>query len=153
MMSRMHARKKGKSGSTHPKSKAKPAWVPYSKEEIKDLITKLFKEGNSISEIGTILRDQYGVPSVKATAGKTVSQILSAEKMLPKWPEDFMNLLKKAVKLMKHMEKNKSDKHNKRILQLTEAKIRRLTRYYKKTGVISSTWHYKPEEAALLIKE
>ena len=44
---------------------ARPEWVMYSDEEIEDLIVKLHKEGNSSSEIGIILRDQYGVPSVK----------------------------------------------------------------------------------------
>ncbi|MEM0372300.1 MAG: 30S ribosomal protein S15 [archaeon] len=152
-MARMHARKKGKSGSTRPPAKVKPEWIQYSKEEINELVVKLFKEGKPISEIGGILRDQYGIPSVKAITGKSVSKILSAEKLLPKWPEDLMNLFKKAVRLKRHLDSNKADKINARRLQLTESKIKRLVNYYKTTGRVPKDWHYKPEEAALLIKE
>ena len=152
-MARMHARKKGKSGSTHPAKKVAPDWLPYQKDEIKELIVKMYKEGKSMSQIGVTLRDQYGIPSVKAVLGKSVKEVLKEEKLLPKWPEDLMNLMKKAVRLRKLMTENKMDKHNQRILQLTESKIKRLVKYYKSVGVIEKTWYYKPEQAALLIKE
>lgn len=149
----MHARKKGKSGSTRPSVKVKPEWIQYSKEETSELVIKLFKEGKTISEIGGILRDQYGIPSVKTVTGKSISKILNAEKLLPKWPEDLMNLFKKAVKLKRHLATNKADKINARQLQLAESKIKRLVSYYKSTKRIPADWHYKTEEAALLIKE
>ncbi|MFH0987184.1 MAG: 30S ribosomal protein S15 [Candidatus Micrarchaeota archaeon] len=152
-MARMHARKKGKSGSKKPIKKITPEWCQYSKEEASELIIKLFKEGKSLSVIGIILRDQYGIPNVKTVTGKSVSQILSGEKLMPEWPEDIMNLMKKSVKLRKHISIHKSDNHNTRTLHLTESKIRRLVKYYKKAGKISGDWFYKPEEAALLIKE
>ena len=152
-MARMHSRKKGKSGSNHPVKKVAPDWVQYTKDEIKDVIIKKFKEGKSMSMIGVILRDQYGIPSVKVVLGKTIKQVLQEENLLPKWPEDLMNLMKKAVRLRKHLEENKMDKHNRRALQLTESKIRRLVKYYKSRNVIDKKWYYKPEEAALLIKE
>ena len=152
-MARMHSRKKGKSGSTHPVKKVAPDWVQYSKDEIKEIIIKLYKEGKSMSVIGVILRDQYGVPSVKVVVGKSIKQILADEGLLGKWPEDLMNLMRKAVRLRKHLEENKMDKHNKRALQLTESKIRRLVKYYKSVNVIDKKWYYKPEEAALLIRE
>ena len=152
-MARMHSRKKGKSGSKHPIKKINPEWVQYSKEEIKEAIIKMHKEGKPMSQIGIILRDQYGIPSVKALIGKSIKQILSEEGLLSKWPEDLMNLMKKAIKLRKHLEENKMDKHNKRALQLTESKIRRLVKYYKSIKVIEKTWYYKPKEAALLIRE
>ena len=152
-MARMHSRKKGKSGSNHPAKKVAPDWVQYSKKEINEIIIKKYKEGKSMSMIGVILRDQYGIPSVKVVLGKTIKQVLKEEKLLPKWPEDLMNLMKKAVKLRKHLEENKMDKHNKRALQLTESKIRRLVKYYKSRKLIDQKWYYKPEEAALLIKE
>ena len=152
-MARMHARKKGKSGSTHPVKKIAPEWLQYQKDEIKDFIIKMYKEGKSMSHIGLTLRDQYGIPSVKAVMGKSVKEIIKEEGLLPKWPEDLMNLMKKAVKLRKHMTENKMDKHNQRVLQLTESKIRRLVKYYKSRGVVEKTWYYKPEQAVLLIKE
>ncbi len=152
-MARMHSRRKGKSGSTHPVKKVAPEWVQYSKEEIREIIVKMYKEGKSMSLIGVILRDQYGIPSVKTVVGKSIKQILAEEKLLGKWPEDLMNLMKKAVRLRKHLEENKMDKHNKRALQLTESKIRRLVKYYKSINVIDKKWYYKPKEAALLIRE
>lgn len=152
-MARIHARKKGKSGSTHPPTKSPLKWVQYSKDEIVELILNLAKEGKSMSQIGLILRDQYGIPSVKVITGKSVSQILKEKNMLSKWPEDLMNLIKKAVRLRKHLESNRMDVHNKRALQLTESKVRRLVAYYKKVGVVPKDWFYKPKEAALLIKE
>lgn len=152
-MARMHSRKRGKSGSSHPVAKINPDWVQYSKEEIKDLIVKMFKEGKTLSDIGGILRDQYGIPSVKAAAGNSISHILAEEKLLPTWPEDLMNLFKQSVKIQRHLKLNKSDKHNKKMLMLTESKIRRLVWYYKSTGKIQDGWHYKADEVALLIKE
>ena len=63
------------------------------------------------------------------------------------------NLMRKAVKLHKHMQVNKMDNHNKRAMQLAESKIRRLVKYYKKNKVLPQKWYYKPEQAALIIKE
>lgn len=151
-MARMHARKRGKSGSKRPLGKKLPEWAQQNKEEAIESILKLAKEGKSISQIGLILRDQFGIPSVKALVGKSISQILKENKVASEWPEDLMNLMKKAVRLRKHLTSNKKDVHNKRVLQLVESKIRRLVRYYKKSGVVSKDWYYKPEEVALLIR-
>lgn len=41
---------------------ARPEWVTYSDEEIEEMNFKIYKEGKSTSEIGIILRDQYGIP-------------------------------------------------------------------------------------------
>jgi small subunit ribosomal protein S15 len=153
LMARMHSRKKGKSGSKHPISKKAPEFVKYSKEEITDLVVKLAKEGKSTSHIGLVLRDQFGIPSVKSIVGKSISQIFKENKLYGEWPEDIMNLIKKAVKLRKHLDANKTDIHNRRVLRLVESKIRRLAKYYKRNGIIAQNWYYKPEVAALLIRE
>ncbi len=149
----MHSRKKGKSGSKHPFGRKAPEFVKYTKEEISDLVVKLAKEGKNASQIGLMLRDQFGIPSVKATHGNSILQILKENKLADAWPEDLMNLLKKAVRLRKHLDGNKQDIHNRRVLRLVESKIRRLAAYYRKTGVVAKDWYYKAEEAALLIKE
>jgi small subunit ribosomal protein S15 len=149
----MHSRKKGKSGSKHPVAEISPKWLQYSKEEIVELVLQMVKEGKSSSKIGLILRDQYGIPSIKAATGKSISEIMDKNKLLPKYPEDLMNLMRKAVKLSKHIAGNKQDKHNTRALQLTESKIKRLVRYYKKKDKIPSDWYYKTNEAALIVKE
>jgi len=152
-MARMHSKKKGKSGSKHPVAEVSPSWLQYSKEEVVELVLQMAKEGKNSSKIGLILRDQHGIPSVKAVTGKTISEILEENKLLPKYPEDLMNLMRKAVRLHKHVAINKQDKHNTRAMKLTESKIKRLVSYYKRTGRLADKWYYTPEEAALLVKE
>ncbi len=151
-MARIHARKRGKSGSKKPPRSHKPKWVKASDKEIEELIVKLAKEGKRPSEIGLILRDEYGIPGTRYTIGKKLVKVLKEKNLVTKMPQDLMDLMKKAVKLRKHIERHPKDTHNKRALQLTEAKIKRLVKYYKKEGVIEKSWYYNPEEAAILIK-
>lgn len=146
----MHTGKRGKSGSKHLPSRDVPAWMQTPKEEVTQLITQLAKQGKTASTIGVILRDQHGIPSVKAILGKSISQVLEENGLGHKFPEDLLNLLERAVSLQKHMSSNKKDLHNRRALELTESKIRRLSAYYRRTGRLD--WTYKPEEAALLLK-
>jgi len=151
-MARIHARKKGKSGSTHPVSKIMPSWVDKDKKTIEKLVLELHKEGLDKSSIGRILRDQYGVPSVKIMCGKSVVSILKQENVKEDLPEDLLNLMKKAVILVKHMEKNKKDTHNLHGLKLIESKILRLQKYYKAKGVLPAEWRYTREEAVLMVR-
>ena len=152
-MARMHARKKGKAGSKKPSTKTTPKWVRYKKDEVERLVLKLANEGNSSANIGLILRDQFGIPSVKTITGKTVSKIMRENKIYPKYPEDLFNLLKQAVNLRSHLEKNKRDYTSKRGLELLESKIRRLGKYYVKSGVLPEDWRYDPEQAKLLVQK
>ena len=64
IMARMHSRKHGKHGSKKP-IKKKVDWMLYDKDEAEKIILKLSKEGKTSSEIGIILRDQYGIPDVR----------------------------------------------------------------------------------------
>ena len=64
-------------------------------------------------------------------------------------PEDFEILIKKAASLRAHLEKNKKDLHNKRALQLIEAKIHKLSRYYKNKGVLPPDWKYGTTKMAM----
>jgi len=150
-MARIHARRKGKSSSTKPYRTENPGWVPISGTEIEDLIVRLSKEGKSTSEIGIILRDQYGVPSTKLATSKKITKILKENKVEFKLPEDLTNLIKKAVNLSDHLKENPKDLHNKRSLHLTEQKIRRMVRYYQKTDVLPPDWEYSLKTAKLLV--
>ncbi len=145
----MPKQEKGKSHSTRPVSKRPPSWCKYQPEEVEALVIKLAKEGQPPSRIGTILRDQYAIPLVKPITGKTVTQILKEAGLAPSTPEDLGELLKKAARLSAHLEKNKKDLHNKRALQLIEAKIHKLARYYKREGVLPSDWKYEPKIASI----
>lgn len=151
-MARMHSRKKGKAGSRKPADKKVPKWVEYKKPEVEKIILKLRKEGNSAASIGLILRDRYGIPSVKAVTGRKVVAILRDAEEYPEMPEDMLNLMRKAVQIMAHLEKNRQDKYSKRGLQITESKIRRLGKYYVRKGVLAPDWKYKPEQAKLLVQ-
>ena len=150
-MARMHSRKRGVSRSTKPVKKSVPSWVKYKPKEVEMLIVKYSKEGMSPSKIGLRLRDAYGIPDVKTITKKTITKILSENKLLPELPEDIIDLIKRDIKIMEHMEKNKKDFVSKRGLQLTESKIRRLTKYYKKTGKLPQDWNYNREKAKLLV--
>ncbi len=151
-MARMHSRKRGKSGSTKPIRKIVPSWVKYKPEEVEKLVVKLGKEGKKTSEIGIILRDSYGIPCVKTVTNKKITKILIDNKIERKIPEDLYNLIEKAVDILKHLEKNKQDKVGKRGLQLTESKIKRLTKYYKNKKKLSKDWKYSRENAELLLR-
>ena len=145
----MPKKEKGRSHSTRPVSRRPPSWCKYQPEEVEAFIIKLAKEGHSLSKIGTILRDQYAIPLVKPITGKSISDILEVAGMAPTMPEDLANLIKKAQGLAVHMDKNKKDLHNKRSMQVIEARIHKLSRYYKREGVLPEKWKYKAKVASI----
>ncbi len=151
-MARMHTRRKGKSSSKKPVRDSPPEWLDIKKEEVEKLVVELYDQVNSSSMVGMILRDRYGVPSVRLVTGKKIMDILKENNVAPAIPEDMQNLIKKALRLRKHLESNKKDYHNKRALQLTESKIRRLMKYYKREGVLPEDWEYKPEIVEILLR-
>jgi len=130
----------------------KAGWVEYSTEEIEEIILKLRKEGKSASVIGVILRDQYGIPDVKSVTGMKITHILDKHGQTEEYPEDLMNLIRKAVNIRDHLSENPKDLHTKRGLQLVESRIRRLVNYYTNEGVLPEGWRYEPKQAALLVK-
>jgi len=145
----MPKQEKGKSHSIRPVSRRPPSWCKYEPEEVEAFIIKLAKEGHSLSSIGTVLRDQYAIPLVKPITGKSISDTLKAASLAPAMPEDLANLMRKAKRMAVHMEKNKKDAHNKRNMVLLEAKIHKLSRYYKREGIIQKNWKYIPKIASI----
>lgn len=145
----MPKQEKGKSHQTRPVSKRPPSWCKYQPEEVEALVVKLAREGNTPSRIGTILRDNYAIPLVKPITGKTITKILKGADLAPATPEDLGALLKKAESLAAHYEKNRRDLHNKRALQIIEAKIHKLSRHYKREGILPPNWKYEPKIASL----
>lgn len=135
---------RGGSHSTRPVSKRPPAWVTYQPEEVKALVISLAREGKSPSEIGNILRDEHGIPLVKPIVGMGILGILREAQMAPKLPEDLQNLIAMAANLRRHLERHPKDYSNKRGLQLAEAKIYKLARYYRRKGVLPPDWEYRP---------
>lgn len=151
-MARMHSRRKGKSGSRRPTVKIAPEWVEVSPQEAEELVVKLGKEGLQAAMIGKIMRDQYGVPTIQNVTGKSIAKILKENQIKTEYPDDLINLIKKAVGIRKHLKTNKSDVHNKVKLINAESKIRRLVKYYRNVGKLPENWRYEPEQAALLVK-
>jgi small subunit ribosomal protein S15 len=152
IMARMHTRKRGKSGSKKPLREGKPEWVTMSNDELDGLLVKLKKEGLTKSRIGMILRDQYGIPKVKDIRGERISKVLSSKGMNDQIPEDLEALIKNAVSLNKHVELNPKDLKNKRGLELIEAKIKRLAKYYKRKNKLPGNWSYSKATAELNVK-
>ncbi len=151
-MARMHRRRRGKSSSKRPHLEKAPAWVSLKSEEIEKLILKFNQDDLSTAEIGIRLRDQYGVPSVKLVTGKTITQILREKGVEMELPEDLRNLMMKAVRLDSHLKEHHKDLHNRRSLELIEAKIRRLANYYKREGVLPPEWQYSREAAEIQVR-
>lgn len=151
-MARMHARRRGQSGSRRPLVTRSPEWVGLESDEIVETVAKLAAQGRSSAEIGMILRDQYAVPNVRLATGKTVLQIMRSKGAKFEMPEDLGNLMRRAVELQTHLKANPRDTSNHRGLQLIEAKIRRLADYYQKSGVLPANWDYAVKVQELAAK-
>lgn len=130
-MVKLYGHGKGKARSHAPKQE-KPYWLKLKSKEVEELVVKMAKQGMDSAKIGLILRDSYGIPSVKAVTGKKIQQILKENK-IEVYSLELVSLQKKLKALKKHFEKNKKDMTAKRGLQLTESKIRRLKKHYEKS--------------------
>ncbi|MCE2498157.1 MAG: 30S ribosomal protein S15 [Nitrosopumilaceae archaeon] len=148
-MGRMHTHRHGKSHSIRPHVLTKPEWVKQSADEIEKMVVKYSKDGMTPSQIGIKLRDQHAIPLVKVVADKTMGRILEENGLRPDMPEDLENMVRKAIGLQKHLKENHGDRRNIRSLELIEAKVHRLSVYYKKIGRIPRTWKYKSVVAQL----
>ena len=153
LMARMYKSRKGKSGSSKPYVDEAPEWSNTDAKAVKNLIVELGKAGHSSAMIGTILRDQHAVPNVRLVLGKRIAAVLAESSIGGTYPEDMMNLMQRAVGIINHLGSgNHKDLHNKRGLEITEAKIRRLANYYKAEGRLPSEWRYKRDELRLMVE-
>jgi len=134
-MARMHTRRRGSSDSDKPVADEPPEWSDVDSEAVEEYVVELAEQGHSPSEIGIKLRDEgvqgTPVPDVSLVTGKKVTEILEENDAEPELPEDLRNLMERAIRLREHMDENPGDHQNKRALQNTEAKIRRLVEYYR----------------------
>ena len=148
-MGRLHTHNHGKAHSIRPIESKFSSWVKQDPKEIEDLVIKYTKDGLTPSQIGIKLRDQHAIPLVKPIINKTISDILDQNDLKSEIPEDLNNIVTKAVGLQKHLKSNKNDRRNIRSLELIEAKVHRLSVYYKKIGRIPKNWKYKSVIAQL----
>jgi small subunit ribosomal protein S13e len=149
----MHAPGHGISKSAKPYVRTAPGWLKnlYTADDVKDQIYKLAKKGLTPSKIGVRLRDSKGIAAVNALTGSKILRILKAKGLAPELPEDLYHLIKKAVAVRKHMEKNRRDKDSKFRLILIESRIHRLARYYKRAQVLPPTFRYQSATASTLV--
>ena len=151
-MARIYSKKKGRSRSKRPVKRVKPSWVTYDSKVVEQLVVKLAKTGFSANRVGLVLRDSYGIPDVKAITGKRITAILAENSITHKLPEDITALIKRDIEIVKHLETHKKDGHSLRGLTLTESKIGRLAKYYKRTGKLPADWKFDRTKAKLLIE-
>ena len=150
-MARMHSRKRGQSGSKKPAKKV-PSWAPFKEKEVEKLIVKYSKAGKTTSEVGMILRDSYGIHSVKALTGKSISAVTQENKLGKTLPEDMTSLIRRMIEIKQHFDKNKQDMTALRGLQLTEAKIRRLVKYYKRSKRLALDWQFDTDRLKMYLE-
>ncbi|CAB3369043.1 small ribosomal subunit protein uS15 [Cloeon dipterum] len=150
-MGRMHAPGKGISKSALPYRRGVPTWLKLTSDEVKEHIKKLGKKGLTPSQIGVILRDMHGVAQVRFITGNKIMRIMKAMSLAPQLPEDLYYLIKKAVAIRKHLERNRKDKDSKFRLILVESRIHRLARYYKTKSMVPPNWKYESSTASALV--
>lgn len=151
-MARMHARKRGTAKSYKKPFRPIPDGLELTPAEIEDLVVSLYRQGNSPSQIGIILREKYKVPDVKAICGKKIVEILKENQVVMELPEDLLSLIRRAVRMIRHLRANKRDIYNTVRLTWVESKIRRLVRYYKRNKVLPENWRYSRETAELIVR-
>ena len=150
-MGRMHTQGKGISRRCLPYKRTSPSWLDISTDNLVDQIVKLAKKGMYPSQIGVLLRDSHGIPQVKYVTGSKILRILKKNGLAPEIPEDLYHLIKKAVQVRKHLERNRQDKDSKFRLIMIESRIHRLARYYRKTQKLPPTWKYVSSKASALV--
>ncbi len=148
-MARIHSHRHGKSHQTRPTSKSTPSWVTYSADETKAAILKLAKDGLTPGQIGMALRDDYGVPLAKPLLGMSIGEVLAEGKAAPSLPQDLRDLIDRAERVQKHLVVHKGDRKNVHSLELVEAKIYRLSKYYKERGLLPKNFKYTAVVAQL----
>lgn len=153
-----------------PYRRSVPSWLKLNSEDVKEQIKKLGKKGMTPSQIGKfnwmflptgsyfliffigiILRDSHGVAQVRFVNGNKVLRIMKAVGLKPDIPEDLYFLIKRAVSIRKHLERNRKDIDSKFRLILVESRIHRLARYYKIKAVLPPTWKYESATASALV--
>jgi len=150
-MGRMHTPGKGISRSALPYKRAPPTWCKLEPNKLKEEIIKFAKKGTTPSQIGVILRDSMGIAQVNSISGTKILRVLKGAGLAPQIPEDLYHLIKKAVNIRRHLEKNRKDIDSKFRLILVESRVHRLSRYYKLKKQLPPIWKYESSTASALV--
>lgn len=150
-MGRMHSNGKGMADSALPYKRTPPSWLKTGKGEVEEKVARLAKKGLFPSQIGVALRDGEGIAQVKAVTGQKILRLLKKAGLAPALPEDLYQLIKKAVSVRKHLERNRNDVDSKFRLILVESRIHRIARYYKTARQLPPNWRYESATASTLV--
>lgn len=154
-MAKMHSKKKGKSKSRKPvlgDAELGKGTDKLSKEEIAELAAGYARQGMSPALIGEKLKREHGVPYIKLATGSRLAGLLQAKGIKSVVPQDMRDLMTKAVRMRKHLERNKQDVYSRVRLMRTESKLLRLGKYYVRRGTLPQGWKYDPQKAELIVK-
>merc|ERR1712137_839782 len=79
------------------------------------------------------------------------SSVFSNPWELPQNFQKISTMIKRAVGMRKHLERNRKDKDGKFRLILIESRIHRLSRYYRAKGIVPPTFKYESATASALV--
>jgi len=150
-MGRMHSGGKGITKSALPYKRTPPSWLKTKAEDVEEHVCRLARKGLTPSQIGTVLRDSYGIAQVKSITGNKILRLLKKAGLASELPEDLYMLIKKAVAVRKHLDRNKKDKDSKFRLILIESRIHRLSRYYRLSKKLPGNWKYESATASAYV--
>jgi len=104
----------------------KPTWVKMKESELKEVIAELAKK-HAPSEVGIILRDQYGIPTTKVYGKKLKAYLkeLGIERN-----EDLENAEKKVERIKEHLKTNITDRKAKHKLQHAQSRLNITQKYF-----------------------
>lgn len=104
----------------------KPVWIKMTEPELKKVILEL-SEKYAPSQIGIILRDQYGIPTTKIFGKKLKAYLkeLGIERN-----EDLENAEKKVDRMKEHLKNNITDRRAKHRLQKAQSRLNITKKYY-----------------------
>jgi len=103
----------------------KPLWVKMKEPELKKVIAELSLK-HSPSQIGLVLRDQYGIPTTRIFGKKLKEYLVELD---INRNEDLENAEKKVDRLKEHLKDNITDRSAKHKLQEAQSRLN-ITRNY-----------------------
>ncbi|XP_019061600.1 40S ribosomal protein S13-like [Fukomys damarensis] len=122
-MGHMYAPEKSLSHWALPYCQSVPTWLLLTSDNMKEKIHNLAKKGLTSSQISVILRDSHGISQVYFVMGSKILRILKSKGLIPDLPEDLYHLIKKAVAVCKHLERNRKAEDVKFQLALIKSRI------------------------------
>lgn len=106
----------------------KPAWLKMKESDMKKIIAEL-AEKHQPAKLGTILRDQYGIPTTRLY-GKKLKEYL--KELGLETHAELENAAKKVENLKEHLKKNITDRKAKHKLQKAQSRLNILRKYFAK---------------------